>query len=209
MIFLSGKPRQIFRTSILIRLIHSAHKPFLFLFIAILCIQNPTVIAQDRPPVDPKTGKPHSISKAAIYSAVLPGLGQAYNRKVWKIPIIYAGFGVLTYFIISNNNYYQDYKEAYVYTANGETYPTDNPYVGKYDLTQLQSGMDFYRRNRDLSYIITGLWYTLNILEAYVDAHFFDYDISEDLSLHISPSVQSTYYPESKAAGGISISINF
>jgi hypothetical protein len=151
----------------------------------------------------------HSISKAAIYSAVLPGLGQAYNRKYWKIPIIYAGFGVITYFVVSNNNEYKTYNEAYVYQANGETYPIDNPYVGKYSLTQLQDAMDYYRRNRDLSYIIGGLWYVANILEAYVDAHFFEYDISEDLTMRVSPSVSPMPMTKNQSAPGIKVSFKF
>jgi hypothetical protein len=135
--------------------------------------------------------KTHSVAKAAIFSAVLPGLGQGYNKKYWKIPIIYAGFGVIGYFVYTNNKEYKDFREAYLYVANDETYPIDNPYVTKYSETQLKDAMDYYRRNRDLSIIIGGLWYTLNILEAYVDAHFFDYDISDDLTMSIKPTMMN------------------
>ena len=151
----------------------------------------------------------HSISRAAIFSAVLPGLGQAYNKKYWKIPVIYVGFGAITYFIVSNNNEYSQFKEAYIYTANGETYPIDNPYVSKYTQAQLKEAMDYYRRNRDLSYILGGLWYTLNILEAYVDAHFFDYDISEDLTMHVSPAAISMPLAPVQPAAGIKVSFKF
>lgn len=173
--------------------------------------------AQDYPlkPQDTKkerkenTASAHSVGRAAIYSAILPGLGQAYNRKYWKIPIIYAGFGVIGYFVYSNTKEFNLYKEAYVYTANGETYPIDNPLVGRYNTSQLQEGMDFYRRNRDLSYIIGGVWYIANILEAYVDAHFFDYDISEDLTMRLSPAF--VRFPETpmEASPGIRISLKF
>ena len=165
--------------------------------------------AQDKKQQEEDPFKKHSVGKAAIYSAALPGLGQAYNRKYWKIPIIYAGFGVITYFIVSNNKEYRIYKEAYVYQANGETYPIDNPYVGKYTLTQLGDAMDYYRRNRDLSYIIGGVWYIANILEAYVDAHFFEYDISDDLSMKISPSFARMPAFENQPAPGIKISLKF
>jgi len=151
----------------------------------------------------------HSVSKAAIYSAVLPGLGQAYNKKYWKIPVIYAGFGVMGYFVISNNNEYKDFKEAYLYVANDETEPTDNPYVTKYTEDQLKEAMDYYRRNRDLSIIISGLWYTLNILEAYVDAHFFDYDISDDLTMKIRPSTVNSSTTAFKPTPGLKISLKF
>jgi len=153
--------------------------------------------------------KVHSVAKAAIFSAVLPGLGQAYNKKYWKIPIIYAGFVAIGYFVVTNNNEYTQFKEAYIYVANGDTVPTDNPYVGKYNKTQLNDAMEFYRRNRDLSIIIGALWYTLNILEAYVDAHFFDYDISDDLSLHISPSAVNVPTAALRPAPGIRVSLKF
>ena len=167
-------------------------------------------IAQDK-----KTGafskgnNEHSITRAAVYSAVLPGLGQAYNRKFWKIPIIYAGFGVLGYFVVTNNKEFKLYKEAYIYTANNETYPIDNPYVGRYNATQLQEGMDYYRRNRDLSYIIGGVWYIANVLEAYVDAHFFEYDISEDLTFKVSPTVNPMPSNMGQTAPAIKITLKF
>jgi len=164
---------------------------------------------QDMPLKKQPELKTHSVSKAAIYSAVLPGLGQGYNRKYWKIPIIYAGFGVIGYFVYFNNNEYKDFKEAYIYVANDDTVPTDNPYVTKYTQDQLKEAMDFYRRNRDLSIIIGGLWYVLNILEAYVDAHFFDYDISDDLTMKISPSALSGSSTAFKPTPGIKISLKF
>jgi hypothetical protein len=156
-----------------------------------------------------KAKKPHSIAKAAILSAALPGLGQVYNRKAWKVPIIYAGFGVLGYLVYNNNIEYQNYKEAYVWVANGSVDTIDNPYAYKYNLSQLQSGMDYYRRNRDLSIIVTSLWYVLNILEAYVDAHFFDYDISEDLSLRISPAATPTSFTRTNVSPGLKITLKF
>ncbi|MCK9401266.1 MAG: DUF5683 domain-containing protein [Bacteroidales bacterium] len=151
----------------------------------------------------------HSISRAAIFSAVLPGLGQAYNKKYWKIPVIYVGFGAIGYFIITNNNEFLLFKEAYIYVANGETYPTGNPYVTKYKSPQLLEAMDYYRRNRDLSIIIGALWYTLNILEAYVDAHFFSYDISEDISMHVGPAAVSIPTIPVQPAPGIKVSFKF
>ena len=167
------------------------------------------ISSQDMPLKTKEKPAEHSIRRAALYSLVLPGLGQAYNKKYWKIPIIYAGFGAFTYFIITNNNEYVQFKEAYIYTANGETYPIDNPYVGKYNQTQLKEAMDYYRRNRDLSAILGVLWYTLNILEAYVDAHFYDYDISDDLTMRVSPSVTNMPLAPLQPAPGIKLSLKF
>jgi hypothetical protein len=156
--------------------------------------------------------KPHSIKRATIYSAVLPGLGQGYNKKYWKIPIVYAGFGVMTYFIVTNINEFNKYKEAYVYKANGETYPIDNEYVDRYNLDQLESGMDTYRRYRDISYIVTALWYVINILDANVDAHFVDYDISDDLTINWEPyfqPVRTIETPVLQPEAGLRITLNF
>lgn len=184
----------------------------IFVVLVMICcmlLPHSPAMAQDTISTADTASRPHSIRRAAIYSAVLPGLGQIYNRKAWKVPIIYAGFGVLGYFVYSNNDEFQLYKEAYIYVANDETYPIDNPLVGKYNQDQLQRGMDYYRRNRDLSIIITSLWYVLNILEAYVDAHFFDYDVSEDLSLKISPAATPTFASRPQLAPGLKISLNF
>lgn len=134
------------------------------------------------------TLKKHSPHKATLYSMVLPGLGQAYNKKYWKIPIVYAGFGALTYFIISNRNEYVKYRDAYDYVTHGDTaFPINNEYINKYDPEQLISGRDYYRRNLEFTYILTGLWYIMNILDATVDAHLYDYDISDDLSIRLGP----------------------
>ena len=169
------------------------------------------VASSDNMEIKPK----HSPHKASIYSAVLPGLGQAYNKKYWKIPIVYAGFGTITYFVVTNRKEYLLAKEAFLYTTNGEVYETDNKYVGKYteqDLTQIR---DYYRRNTELSWIVMSLWYVLNIVDATVDAHFFDYDISDNLSLHLQPSyIQPQNLYQSKATygngySGLSLSLRF
>ncbi len=152
--------------------------------------------------------KKHSPTKAAIFSAVIPGLGQAYNRKYWKIPIVYAGFGVITYFIISNTGEYRKYREAYLYVSSGDSTYIDNDYVGKYDEQQLLDAKNYYRRNMELSYIIGGLWYILNIIDASVDAHFFDYDISEDLSIRIDP-VMHVRRPDPRPLTGVRLTLNF
>ena len=182
---------------------------FLCLIFAFLLLIPSDTVAQNDTIRKKKDIAEHSIARAAIYSAALPGLGQAYNRKYWKIPIIYAGFGVIGYFVWDNTVNFKIYREAYVYKANNETYPIDNPLVDRYDLTQLEKGMDFYRRNRDLSYIVGALWYVVNILEAYVDAHFFDYDISEDLTLRVGPSAVAIpeYMPQ--PAPGLKIALKF
>lgn len=128
----------------------------------------------------------HSAHKATIYSLVLPGLGQAYNKKYWKIPIIYIGFGALTYFAIQNNGYYKDYRNAYLWVQTEGASGVDNQYT-KYNSDQLYSTMNFYQSNRDLSYILMVLLYTINIVDAAVDAHLYDFDVNDELSLKLAP----------------------
>ncbi|HOI32874.1 MAG: DUF5683 domain-containing protein [Bacteroidales bacterium] len=133
--------------------------------------------------------KIHSPHKATIYSAILPGLGQAYNRKYWKIPVVYAGIGTIYYFASSNGKMYRKAREAYNYVASESDYPIDNDFVDKYTAQDLQTIRDYYRRNMELSWVVMGLWYVVNIIDATVDAHFFDYNISEDLSLRVEPVI--------------------
>lgn len=132
----------------------------------------------------------HSAKKATLYSALLPGLGQAYNKKYWKIPIIYAGFGTLIYFINFNGTEYRDFREAYNIVATGDSANFENnKYVVKYNanLTQLEEGRNYYRRNLELNYILTGLLYILNIIDASVDANLYNFDVGEDLSIRFDP----------------------
>lgn len=151
----------------------------------------------------------HSPRKATLFSMALPGLGQAYNKKYWKIPIVYAGFGVLSYYIIGNNDKYQKYKEAYRYVATGDTTPTTNPYVNKYSEDQLLTAKNYFRQRLELSYILTGVWYILNVVDATVDAHFFDYDISETLSLKIEPTVNYAPFVSSSPQPGVRLTFKF
>ena len=147
-------------------------------------------------------GEVHSPRKAALYSAVLPGLGQAYNRKYWKIPLVYGGFSAFGYYIGWNNGLYQTSRKAYVDLTDGDEtttsymnlkqiiyYNLDNPS----DVENLRRGLlrsqDYYRRNRDLLVILTIAFYGLNIIDASVDAHFFNFDISDDLTFNWQPTL--------------------
>jgi hypothetical protein len=131
----------------------------------------------------------HSPRKATIYSAILPGMGQAYNKKYWKIPIIYAGFGTLVYFITVNGAEYRNFKEAYNIVATGDSANFNNEYVQRYDanLGQLKEGRNYYRRNLQLNYILSGLLYILNIIDATVDANLYNFDVSDDITLQLEP----------------------
>ena len=141
-----------------------------------------------------------SPKKAAILSAALPGLGQIYNKKYWKAAIIYAGLLTSAYYINDNNNRYKQYKEAYIIRIDNNPNTTDN-YVGEYSSGDLLILKDFYRRNREISILCFVGTYILNIVDASVDAHLFDYDISDDISLHITPV-------STKDFNGLTLSLN-
>ncbi|MCT4590186.1 MAG: DUF5683 domain-containing protein [Carboxylicivirga sp.] len=153
-----------------------------------------------------KEEKPHSPHKATFYSAILPGLGQAYNKKYFKIPIIYAGAGALAYAIHFNSKLYRKYRSAYrdwiIQDPHNKSYLEFIPpnqteeYVRKNYSNSfeeaLKSKKQYYRRYRELSYIGMTLLYTLQIVDAAVDAHFFNFDISDDLSMQMAPGIIST-----------------
>ncbi len=124
--------------------------------------------------------------KAAILSSVLPGLGQIYNKRYWKVPIIYAGLLTSTYYINDNNIQYKRYKNAYLKRLDNN--PNNDDFVGEYSSGDLLILKDFYRRNREISILCFLGTYIINILDASVDSHLFDYDISEDISLQIKPT---------------------
>ena len=164
-----------------------------------------------------KAKKPHSPTKATIMSACLPGLGQIYNRKWWKVPIVYAGLGGLGYLAYSNYSESQSYLHAYEYKTGdlpeGVTltqYETD--LANKYADSQLQTYKESYRRDFEFYSILTVAWYGMNILDACVDGHLYSYDISDDLSLSVDPYLRPAEFPikmPQYAHVGLSFKLNF
>lgn len=138
--------------------------------------------------------------KAGLYSAILPGLGQFYNRQYWKIPVIYAGFAVAGYFFVDNNTNYQNYRKAYIGRINNP-YPTDK-YVNIYSSDQLQQLQNDYSKFLNLTVLFTTIGYTLQVMEAITGAHLKNFDISRDISLNLHP----VYYPK---GAGIGLAFNF
>ncbi len=157
--------------------------------------------------------------KAVILSAIFPGLGQIYNRKYWKLPIIYGGFAGVAYAISWNNKYYQDYYNGYFDIMDNDPnttrwykfvpYGSDPKSSESLLKDRLKRGKDFYRRNRDLSIIIGVGLYALNIVDAYVDAQLFDFDISPDISMHVSPSVNYGGNPLVSNSYGLQLAFQF
>jgi len=135
----------------------------------------------------------HSPRRAALYSAVLPGLGQAYNGKSWKIPIIYGGFITMGYFIIRNDDRYRLFLRAENAVRNQEAnplagFPGSNRYESR---EQLSRNVENERRNRDFMIILVAGLYGLNIMDAIADAHLIEFDINPDLSMDLKPMAGS------------------
>ncbi len=131
--------------------------------------------------------------RSAIQSAVVPGLGQIRNGQVWKAPIVWAGLGITTYFLINNHNNYQEFAEAYRLRTDDDPNTID-PFSQRinndkpvYSDQALKKARSTFRRRRTLSaFSIFGVW-SLNILDAYVFAHLQDFDISDNLSASVNP----------------------
>lgn len=145
-------------------------------------------------------------------SAVLPGLGQVYNQKYWKVPIIYAAIGTLTYFIIDYNKKYNTYVNAYNDFTDNDS--TTNSFLNIRRLENfedktyfLKSYRDFYRRWRDLDVLILAGVYVLNIIDANIDAHFFNFEIGDDISLNVKPYIFEPYGKTKNV--GLSLNIKF
>lgn len=151
---------------------------FLFVFLA-------SMVAAQTP--DSVKVKQHSPKKATIMSACLPGLGQIYNKKYWKVPIVYAGIGTVGYFAITNNQLYQKYKTAFIYrTDNDSTTIDDYPNYSKQNLIEIKN---YYRRNLELTVVAGIAVYALNIIDAAVDAHLYDFEVNDNLSMNIRPFI--------------------
>lgn len=152
--------------------------------------------------------KIHSPQRAAMYSAVLPGLGQIYNRNYWKLPLVYGGLGFLGYYLVFYNEEYQRFRDAYVYRTDGNPNTIDefDDEFSFYTKEWIASGRDFYRRKRDLSVLGLAGIYVATILDATVEGYLFNYDVSEDLSINIRPIVVEQF---SAMKPGMKISIRF
>lgn len=150
--------------------------------------------------------KEHSPKKAALMSAVLPGLGQAYNKKYWKIPIIYGAIGTSIFFAVSNNSDYNDFRNALKARVDNDPNTIDK-YEGIMSVQNLESNLNFHQRNRDLAIIIAGVFYVLNIIDATVDAHLFSFPKNDNLSLNLKPSFQLTQ--QNQVMNGVSLTLSF
>ncbi|MEJ6736692.1 MAG: DUF5683 domain-containing protein [Flavobacteriales bacterium] len=135
--------------------------------------------------------KPHAPKKAALFSAIVPGLGQVYNKKYWKMPIIYTAIGTSIYFGVSNQRSFKQYKTAFTNRLDNDITTLDE-FNGLLTDAGLEANIDFYQRNRDLAFIVAGIFYVLNIVDAAVDAHLFNFPKNDNLSFNLQPNLELT-----------------
>ena len=147
-----------------------------------------------------ETKSNHSPSKASFYSAILPGLGQAYNKKYWKIPLVYGVIAATGFTAKFWNDELQNWRAEFFKLQSGGT--------SRFSLKFVETNIDRARQKRDKFYIFTAVAYFLNVFEAHVDAHLREFEVNEDLSFKLSP-----YFEEENiiftSSVGLSLKINF
>ena len=150
----------------------------------------------------------HKPNKATFMSSLVPGLGQYYNQKYWKIPIIYGGFTGLIYYASYNNYVYKKYRREYKWATDD-----DERTVSQYPAANTERLKDTWRRYRDICFIGIGALYLLQVIDANVDAHFFDFTIDKDLSIKADPMLMPDF---TEVAGsrtstplGVNITVTF
>jgi hypothetical protein len=148
---------------------------------------------------------PHSPKKAILLSTVLPGAGQVYNKHWWKVPIIYAGLATSTYLVVNHNKIFRGYSDALeIRNAGG-----DDEYKNTIPTSSLKSLIDNRRNARDQAFLATIGIYGIQILDAYIQAHLFDFDVSDDIGFQYSPVILPNTSPDSNTPiVGLSLQIN-
>jgi len=147
----------------------------------------------------------HSPATATILSTIVPGLGQVYNKKYWKVPIVYGGLSTLYFLVDWNNRGYIRFKRAIRQHPNDE-------FGGVGTKEELGIYKDIYHKNRDISFVSMVGFYVLNIIDANVDANLYDWNVNDDLSLHIEPSIINSNFASinyTEPAFGLTCRFNF
>nr|WP_320057622.1 DUF5683 domain-containing protein [uncultured Bacteroides sp.] len=159
--------------------------------------------------VKPKKQWIPNAGKATWYALVIPGGGQIYNRKYWKLPIIYGGFAGCAYALSWNNKMYKDYSQAYMDIMDGDPstksyldlLPPNSSYTESQLQTVLKKRKDTYRRYRDLSIFAFIGVYLISVIDAYVDAELSNFDITPDLSMRVEPTIINDRYKSGNSVG--------
>jgi hypothetical protein len=188
---------------------------FIFGFIITICsqeLEKVKVVEQPEIISPTQTGEQIDMlapSKAAFYSAVLPGLGQAYNKKYWKIPIVYAALGTGVYFYKMNDNRYNRYRDAYKRRLAGyqdDEFYGDIPGQPRIEDDALIRAQKILKKNKEISILVTLGLYALNIIDANVDAHLIQFNVDENLTLQPHYEFNAI---DQRSNVGLSLNLNF
>ncbi|MCD0469589.1 DUF5683 domain-containing protein [Flavobacterium sp. JAS] len=181
------------------------HFILLFLFFGLTSIyaqEKKQIVLNDS--IKSETIDPLRPAKAAFYSAILPGLGQVYNKKYWKVPLVYGAIGTSVYFYIDSQKNYNIYRDEYKNRLAGKT--SDSKYLADLSESQLLSVQKQFQRNRDLSALFIVGFYVLNIIDANIDAALSQFNVSENLAFK---PVMNTSTITSKTDFGIACAYSF
>jgi hypothetical protein len=140
--------------------------------------------------------------RALLLSAIFPGSGQVYNRKYWKVPIVYGGFAALLYVTDFYNRNHNKYREEFFLMVN-DPQLTLSP--SKFTKDQLRRLIDRYRRERDFMLIMNGFWYLLQLVDAHVDAHLKEFDLNPKMQVRIEPVMENSLLAGTTAGIGLKI----
>lgn len=140
--------------------------------------------------------------RALFYSAIMPGMGQAYNKKYWKIPIFYAGFAMGVYVTGFYQDRYVQYRNELLNSLSTNSFPST---PSNFTEATLRRAVDFYQRKRDATLVLLGIGYLLQIVDAHVDAHLKDFKYNPNLAIKIEPVLKQDNMTGSQAGVGLTI----
>lgn len=180
---------------------------FLLFFNSILFAQVDTSKVVEKQKKETVVKKKHSPTKATLYSVALPGLGQIYNKKYWKLPIIYGLGGFFVYNISSSHSQYTSFRDALntrqeAFALDPTSINTDE-YANLLSDSELRTRKDFYKKKRDMNVIYSLLLYTANILDAAVDAHLMHFNVGEQYIMSLEPTI----LPSTSLSNSIGLSL--
>ncbi len=169
-----------------------------------LLIENPEILKEEKGGIY----RPLAPSKAAFYSAVFPGMGQIYNKKYWKAPIVWGALAIPTYFYLTNNREFKRYRNAYRLRLSGfrDEFTLDDG-TETVSKASLEAAQEQLRENRDLSLLVAVILYVLQIVEASVNAHLLQFNIDNQLSFR--PNLINNSFNINRATAGLTIKYNF
>jgi hypothetical protein len=212
------------RFVVILMLLGCSHFVFAQSEVDTVIIERDTILAENQgvTPIETYAAR-YNPRKAMLYAAVFPGAGQVYNRKYWKLPLVYGGFVGLGYGISANQTFYTRYKGQLLNLLNEPASPRvnqegftelGNKVVGSeivspsgLKVDQLRRAVDRFRRDRDFSVVLTFIFYMMQMVDAHVDAHLKEFDVNPQLQVSLEPALRND--PLTGKTGGVALTLKF